>query len=78
MKKLITTALLAILLGSCSLGLSEKSPEKGWEIDGYKIIYTRKLGWSGPHYYEYDVYKNGRYISSAAQDREDSCKLRFK
>lgn len=77
MKKIITTVLLATLFASCSLGLSQKWSVKQWDIQGYKVIYMRKLDWAGPHYYQYDVYKNGRFISFAQQDSNDSCKLGF-
>jgi hypothetical protein len=61
------------------LGLVKADKLKDWRIDEYTIIYSKKLGPAGPHYYEYDVYKGTKYLSYAAYIIDkDSCQLLFR
>ncbi|HEY6505960.1 MAG TPA: hypothetical protein VIZ28_18425 [Chitinophagaceae bacterium] len=81
MRKLLSFILTILSLQSCGQngGLVKADKIKDWKIDEYTIIYSRKLGPAGPHYYEYDIYKRGKYLSYAAYIVEnDSCKLLFR
>lgn len=63
---------------SCgSLKITSEYAGKVWHIDGYSIMYCRKMGWAGPPFYTYDVYRDGRYINYGALQDNDSCLLRF-
>ena len=81
MRRLLSFILIIFGLQSCGQGGGMVKAEKlkDWKIDQYTIIYSRKLGPAGPHYYEYDIYKGDKYLSYAAYIVEnDSCKLLFR
>jgi len=79
--KTVFTILLTIffLQSHGQFGLVKADRLKEWEIDEYFITYSRKLGPAGPEYYEYDIYKNNKYLSYAAYLVDSSnCKLLFR
>jgi hypothetical protein len=63
MRNLLPVLLTLFTLQSCgqSLRLVKADKLKDWKIDEYTIIYSKKLGPAGPHYYEYDIYKGDKY-----------------
>lgn len=68
-----------IILGSCHLGLTKSESLKEWIIEEYKIVYSRKIGPAGPHYFQYDIYKNEKHLSYVTYLLDkDSCLLRFR
>lgn len=76
---LLTISIFLIGLTSCGIKLSEANILKEWTIDKYRITYSRKIGPTGPHYFQYEVYKNDKYLSCAAYLIDsDSCLLRFR
>lgn len=59
--------------------MTESKILKEWTIDEYKVTYARKIGPVGSHYFQYDVYKNGEYLSYGAfHINNDSCLLRYR
>ena len=81
MRNLLPVLLMLFTLQSCGQGWSLVKTDKikAWRIDDYTIIYSRKHGPAGPHYYQYDIYKRNKYLSYAAYILEDdSCKLLFR
>jgi hypothetical protein len=81
MRKLLLFILTILSLQSCGQGggLVKADKLKDWKIDEYTIIYSKKLGPAGPHYYEYDIYKGDKYLCYAAYIVDnDSCKLLFR
>lgn len=58
-----------------------------WRVDGYKIILTKRQGWAGPPYKQYDLIKCrffGLISKTIAHEwvsdfdfREDPCKIQF-
>jgi hypothetical protein len=82
MQKLIFITLFEFLSVSVSaqlFSLVKSTTLTQYDIDNYQIVYSQKKGPAGPAYFEYDVYKNRKYLSYAAYVlTKDSCKLMFK
>jgi hypothetical protein len=81
MRNTLTFLLLLTCLQSFGQigSLVKTDPLKRWQIDEYTVVYSKKLGPAGPQYYEYDIFKNNKYLSYAAYLLEgDSCSLLFR
>ncbi|MDX1651906.1 MAG: hypothetical protein R3277_05405 [Brumimicrobium sp.] len=77
-EKILVLLFLFAGVVSCGVNFSKTDGIKEWSIDEYKILYSRYIGPVGPHYYQYDVYKNGRYLSYTYSILDnDSCLLQF-
>jgi hypothetical protein len=79
--KILTVLVSFSCLTSCFLnfGLTESVTLKEWNIEEYRIIYSRKLGPVGSHYYQYDVFKKKKHLSyTTILFDNDSCLLRFR
>lgn len=79
--KILTVIFSFTCLTSCFLnfGLTESVTLEEWNIEEYRITYSRKLGPVGSHYYQYDVFKKKKHLSYAASLIDnDSCLLRFR
>ncbi len=79
--KILTVIFFFTCLTSCFLisRLTTSVSLKEWNIDEYRITYSRKLGPVGSHYYQYDIFKKKKYLSYAASLVDnDSCLLRFR
>lgn len=48
-----------------------------WKIGDYKVSEYKCLGWAGPHYYQFFLYKGGEKISVSGS-KLDSCTVEFK
>lgn len=69
-----------LIFGGCKsiFFLSETKKLKEWQIDEYKIVYTQKLGYAGPHYYVYEVYKKNKFLFPTSEINKDNCHLIFR
>lgn len=61
---LIIGVLFIVCINQCNnwISLTTSEKVKEWKIDEYSIVYVRKLGPVGPHYYQFDVYKTKTYF----------------
>jgi len=58
--------------------MTETTSLKEYTIDEYRIVYAKKIGPAGPPFYQYDVYKKGKYLSYTSYSlNDDSCQLLF-
>jgi hypothetical protein len=76
--KFLIYILISFVTLSCNRKLDKTNAIKYWEIEDYQIAYFSKIGPVGPHYYEYDVFKNEYFVSTANIQNNDSCRLRMR
>jgi hypothetical protein len=71
--------LILFILASCGqVSMTETTSLKEYTIDEYRIVYAKKIGPAGPPFYQYDVYKKGKYLSYTSYFLNgDSCQLLF-
>lgn len=50
---------------------------KEQKIEKYKLTLTKRLGFAGPPYYRYELYKGLRHIASAYPPTNDTCFVQF-
>ena len=74
-----TLILILLFCASCGQGsLTETTNLKEYTIDDYRIVFAKKLGPAGPSFYQYDIYKKGKYLSYTSYFlNNDSCQLLF-
>jgi len=75
---LITITLALATLASCGRRITAQQYANSTHIDEYNIYYSKKTGWAGPPSYQYDIYKNKRFVSFGISSGSDTCQLRLK
>jgi hypothetical protein len=93
--KVITA--LAAIIGICFIAwkvmvfiafstAGEKRKVQEWNVDGYRIVLTKRLDWAGPPYYRYDLSRTRVFglitktlaYSYPGTELTDSCTIHFK
>ncbi len=55
---------------------TECNKTKSWIIEEYKIQELKCIGYAGPPFYQYDIYKNGEILERGLN--KGSCIIKFK